>query len=151
MFTEARWPIWLSPWARPTVVVDFPSPRGVGVMAVTTTYLPRGRSASRRVMASNVSLAFVGPYSSSSSGRLPSSAAMSAIGRGLTPRAISRSDGKLIDLLERGGSALGGRGRFGRGHLAFGGADQVGQQQRIGQGAYATGDRGDGTGDARGG
>ena len=28
----------------PTVVVDFPSPSGVGVTAVTSTYLPMGRS-----------------------------------------------------------------------------------------------------------
>ena len=34
---------------------------------------------------------------------------MSTIGRGVTERAMSRSDGKLIDLLERGGSARGGR------------------------------------------
>ncbi len=61
MVTAAFRPIWFSPWANPTVVVDLPSPRGVGVMAVTTTYRPCGRSASRRVMASSVTLAFVGP------------------------------------------------------------------------------------------
>ena len=39
------------------------------MIAVTTTYLPRGRSASRRWIASSVTLALVGPYSSSSSSR----------------------------------------------------------------------------------
>ena len=36
------------PCTRPMVVVDLPSPRGVGVMAVTSTYLPLGLSARRR-------------------------------------------------------------------------------------------------------
>ena len=40
-------PIRLRPWASPTVVVVLPSPSGVGVIAVTTTYFPRGRSARR--------------------------------------------------------------------------------------------------------
>ena len=31
------------PSIRPKDVVDFPSPRGVGVMAVTSIYLPSGR------------------------------------------------------------------------------------------------------------
>ena len=44
--TAAFLPIRLRPWARPTVVVLLPSPSGVGVMAVTRTYLPRGRSRS---------------------------------------------------------------------------------------------------------
>ena len=42
MQTAAFRPIRLSPWASPTVVVDLPSPSGVGLIAVTTTYLPRG-------------------------------------------------------------------------------------------------------------
>jgi hypothetical protein len=33
----ARWPRWAMAWPRPTVVVVFPSPSGVGVMAETTT------------------------------------------------------------------------------------------------------------------
>ena len=45
MLTAAFLPMWLSPWASPTEVVDLPSPSGVGVIAVTRTYLPRGRSA----------------------------------------------------------------------------------------------------------
>src|SRR3989304_5829244 len=40
-------PFFPSPWVRPIVVVDFPSPSGVGVMAVTSTYLPFGLSARR--------------------------------------------------------------------------------------------------------
>jgi hypothetical protein len=61
MLTDAFRPIRLRPWASPTVVVDFPSPSGVGVIAVTTTYFARGRSASSRVIASSVTFAFVGP------------------------------------------------------------------------------------------
>jgi hypothetical protein len=61
MQTAAFRPIRLRPWASPTVVVDLPSPSGVGVMAVTTTYLPRGFSASSRRMASKVTLALVRP------------------------------------------------------------------------------------------
>jgi hypothetical protein len=61
MHTAAFRPIALRPWARPTVVVLLPSPSGVGVIAVTTTYLPFGRSVSRRRIASSVTLAFVGP------------------------------------------------------------------------------------------
>ena len=36
------------PWTSPTVVVVLPSPSGVGVMAVTSTYLPMGLPAIRR-------------------------------------------------------------------------------------------------------
>jgi hypothetical protein len=50
-----------SPWARPTVVVVLPSPSGVGLIAVTTTYLPRGFADSSRSIASIETLAFVGP------------------------------------------------------------------------------------------
>ena len=39
--TAVRTPIFASPWARPTLVVVLPSPAGVGVMAVTSTSLPR--------------------------------------------------------------------------------------------------------------
>ena len=35
-------PILPSPSTRPMVVVDLPSPSGVGVMAVTSMYLPSG-------------------------------------------------------------------------------------------------------------
>src|SRR6478752_10884420 len=97
--TAARRPIRFSPWARPTVVVDLPSPRGVGLIAVTTTYLPRGFSASTRSIPAIVIFAFVCPYGSISSSRRPRSWATSMIGRGVTERAISRSDGKLIGIL----------------------------------------------------
>ena len=50
MHTAALRPIALRPCARPTVVVLLPSPSGVGVIAVTTTYLPFGRSVSSRRM-----------------------------------------------------------------------------------------------------
>jgi hypothetical protein len=59
--TAALRPILSRPWARPTVVVVFPSPSGVGVIAVTTTYLPRGRSRSTRSTPASVTFAFVGP------------------------------------------------------------------------------------------
>ncbi len=50
-----------APCARPTVVVVLPSPSGVGVMAVTSTYLPRGFSRSTRSRPSSVTLALVEP------------------------------------------------------------------------------------------
>ncbi len=97
MQTAARRPILFSPCASPTVVVVFPSPSGVGVIAVTTTYLPRWpldrASASSRLMPSRRTLAFVGPYSSTSSSCRPSSRAISTMGRGATDLAISRLDG----------------------------------------------------------
>src|SRR2546428_14063140 len=42
MATTARFPMWPSASPRPTVVVVLPSPRGVGVIAETTTYFARG-------------------------------------------------------------------------------------------------------------
>jgi hypothetical protein len=44
MATVAFWLMCENPCPRPTVVVVFPSPNGVGVMAETTTYLASGRS-----------------------------------------------------------------------------------------------------------
>src|SRR3954463_5088600 len=99
MQTAAFRPIRLRPWASPTVVVDLPSPRGVGVIAVTTTYLPRGFVVSSRSIPASVILALVWPYGSISSSCSPRSWATSRIGRGVTDRAISRSDGKVIELL----------------------------------------------------
>src|SRR4051812_15199129 len=99
MHTAALRPIRFRPWARPTVVVDFPSPSGVGVIAVTTTYLPRGFAVSRRSIPASVIFALVWPYGSISSSCNPRSRATSMIGRGVTDRAISRSDGKVIELL----------------------------------------------------
>src|SRR5262245_40497114 len=99
MQIAALCPTTFRPWPSPTVVVDLPSPSGVGVIAVTTTYLPRGRSASTRRIASSVTLAFDRPYSSISSSRSPRSVATSAMGRGVTERAISRSVGNVIESL----------------------------------------------------
>src|SRR4026208_418473 len=132
MLTDAFFPTTLRPWASPTVVVDLPSPSGVGVMAVTTTYLPRGRSASSRVIASSRTLALVGPESSRPPSAIPSSPARSTIGRGVTERAISRSDGKLI---KSPGSARGG--------LSLGRTDEVGQQGCVRERADAARHRSD--------
>ena len=75
------------------MVVVLPSPSGVGVIAVTTTYFAFGRSlsssiASRRILASS------SPCASSRCGPMPICAAMSVSGASLPARAISRSDGK---------------------------------------------------------
>ncbi len=99
MQTAARFPIRFSPWANPTVVVDLPSPSGVGLIAVTTTYLPRGFAASSRSIPASVTFAFVWPYGSISSSCRPRSWATSMIGRGVTERAMSRSDGNVIEVL----------------------------------------------------
>src|SRR5204862_48383 len=88
-------PIRLRPWASPTVVVDLPSPSGVGLIAVTTTYLPRGFAASSRSIPARVTLALVCPYGSISSAWRPRSRATSMIGRGVTERAIGRDDEDL--------------------------------------------------------
>ncbi len=45
----AFWPTRGIASPRPTVVVVFPSPMGVGLMAVTSTSLPSGRSATERM------------------------------------------------------------------------------------------------------
>src|SRR3954452_23824622 len=92
-------PIRFRPWASPTVVVDLASPSGVGLMAVTTTYFPREFVRSTRSMPASVTFAFVWPYGSISSSWSPRSWATSMIGRGATDLAMSRSDGKLIELL----------------------------------------------------
>ena len=56
----------------PTVVVVLPSPSGVGVIAVTTMYLPLGESF-RRSRMERWTLALVFPYMLNSSGRMPAS------------------------------------------------------------------------------
>ena len=53
-------PMWEKACPSPTVVVVLPSPRGVGVMAETTTYRARGRSAMAS-MASRRTLAAAAP------------------------------------------------------------------------------------------
>ena len=92
MAAIAFFPIWPSPWVSPTVVVVFPSPSGVGVMAVTSMYLPRGFSPIRW-SASRWTLAFDGPYEITSSGRSPICSASSLMGRVDAARAMSMSLG----------------------------------------------------------
>ena len=78
---------------RPTVVVVLPSPSGVGVIAVTTTYFALGRSLSSSIASRRI-LARSSPCCSSRCGPMPICAAMSPSGAGVAARAISRSDGK---------------------------------------------------------
>src|ERR1043165_9072963 len=78
----------------PMVVVVLPSPSGVGVIAVTSMYLPFGRSASR-FMTESATFALVLPWSSSSSSSRPSERAISAMGRSVARWAISRSESIL--------------------------------------------------------
>ena len=77
---------------RPTIVVDLPSPSGVGVIAVTSMYLPFGRLASRS-RTSRWTLALYGPNSSSSLGFKPTSSAICRIGLSLQACAMSMSLG----------------------------------------------------------
>ena len=79
-------------WLRPTVVVVLPSPSGVGVMAVTTMYLPLGAPFNRS-RTYRWTFALYLPYSSSSSGKIPASAAILSMGSGFAAWAISRSLG----------------------------------------------------------
>ena len=50
--TVARFPIWRNACPSPTVVVVLPSPSGVGVTALTTTYFADGRPASSSIASS---------------------------------------------------------------------------------------------------
>ncbi len=84
------------PWPRPTVVVDLPSPSGVGVMAVTRMYLAFGRSLSLS-MDSSFTLAMFLPYSSISSRVSPIFSAMASIGSIVAACAISMSLGTGLD------------------------------------------------------
>ena len=49
-----RLPMWPRPWVSPTSVVVLPSPALVGVMPVTQTSLPSGRSLSRSITPSPI-------------------------------------------------------------------------------------------------
>ena len=80
------------PCARPTVTVVLPSPSGVGVIAVTSMYLPSGRSC-RRSKTPGSTFALYLPYISRSSGPRPVRAATSRIGSIGASWAISRSLG----------------------------------------------------------
>src|SRR5919204_5735505 len=95
MAAIVRQPMRFSAMLSPMVVVVFPSPRGVGVIAVTSMYLPFGRPPSRFIT-SSVTFALVRPYSSSSSSCNPSPAAISAIGFSFARWAISRSESKVL-------------------------------------------------------
>src|SRR5690348_15943848 len=93
MLVNTFLPKWApSAWLRPTVVVVLPSPSGVGVIAVTTIYLPLGALFSRS-RTDKWTLPLDLPYSSNSSGRIPASAAICAIGSGVAAWAISMSLG----------------------------------------------------------
>ena len=87
--TTAFFPIFRRPSARPTVVVVLPSPAGVGVMAVTSTSLPSGRTVSFRNRLSIFALYL--PYCSRYASSTPHASAMAVIGRGLASWAISMS------------------------------------------------------------
>ena len=70
-----RLPMAPSPSTSPIVVVVLPSPSVVGVMAVTSTYLPSGACASRSRMRAWSTLPTWWPYGSTSCGSSPSSPA----------------------------------------------------------------------------
>src|ERR1700733_4986137 len=82
-------------WLSPTVVVVLPSPKGVGVIAVTTMYFPLGEFFSRSRM-ERCTLAFVLPYRSNSSARMPASVAIWPMGSGVAACAISISLGTRV-------------------------------------------------------
>src|SRR5580765_8070394 len=127
MAAMVRDPTRLSAIESPMVVVVLPSPSGVGVIAVTSMYLPLGRPASR-FMSDSVTLALCLPYCSSSSSSMPRPAAISAMGFMRARCAISRSDimGRLspVEVVARPLSARadGGTDRFDadRADLVFG-------------------------------
>jgi hypothetical protein len=74
------------------VQVVLPSPSGVGVMAVTSTYLPRGRP-EIRLSTSRCTFALLAPYGINSSRCSPMRCATSSIGSSLAARAMSMSAG----------------------------------------------------------
>ncbi len=84
-----------------TDVVVFPSPAGVGVIAVTLISFASGRSASRSITERST-FALYRPYGSTSSWRRPSSSAMSPIGRRVAAWAISRLEGITVAMRARG-------------------------------------------------
>src|SRR6266550_2347707 len=92
MATVALFPICPSASPSPTVVVVLPSPRGVGVIAETTTYFARGLPLSSSI-ASSLIFATSCPYGSSRCGSMPILPAISGIGSNRALRAISRSVG----------------------------------------------------------
>src|SRR5215212_4284313 len=107
--TVAVLPMCLKACPRPTVVVVFPSPRGVGVMAETTTYLALGMSASSSI-ASSFILATPSPYGSRRCSPMPICAAISPSGSSFACRATCRFFGNVMLSL---------------GSLVFGGSEPV--------------------------
>src|ERR1035437_11065140 len=97
METVACLPMTAMAWPRPMAVVVLPSPSGVGVTAVTTTYFALGRSASAAMAARSI-LATCSPYGSVSQGGIPISAAISATGLSVACRGISSAVGMAIVL-----------------------------------------------------
>src|SRR5262245_61420537 len=95
-----RRPTRLSAIDNPIVMVVLPSPSGVGVIAVTSMYFPLGRPSSRFIRV-RATFALYRPYRSSSSGSMPSEAAISAMGRSAARCAISRSD-SIVNGLQYG-------------------------------------------------
>ena len=93
--TTERLPMWRIAWPSPTVVVVLPSPSGVGVIAVTTTYFARGRPASSSI-ASRRTFARLDPYGSRRCSPMPISAAISGSGLGVAALAMARSDGNAM-------------------------------------------------------
>ena len=72
-------PILFKASASPIVMVDFPSPAGVGLMAVTKINLPTELLSTSRIL-SKLSLALYFPYNSKSSYEIPSFSTTSTIG-----------------------------------------------------------------------
>ncbi len=83
-------PIAPRPSVSPIAVVVLPSPKRVGVTAVTQTSLPCGPPAVRSRTRAAATFAFARPQGTISSGCRPASAATSAIGRPAAACAISR-------------------------------------------------------------
>src|SRR5262249_61904269 len=69
--TTERLPRRRRPSARPIVVVDLPSPAGVGVMAVTSTSAPSGRPLTRSIASQRIFALWL-PYGSRSAPFSPS-------------------------------------------------------------------------------
>src|SRR5438093_9003418 len=88
--TIARFPSRRSPSARPIVVVDLPSPAGVGVIAVTRTSAPSGRALARSIASQRI-FALELPYGSRSPPFNPRASPIAWIGWSFTARAISMS------------------------------------------------------------
>src|SRR5512144_173301 len=123
-------PSFPSPCVSETDVVVFPSPAGVGVIAVTLISFASGRSASRS-MTDRSTFALYRPYGSTSSCSRPSSSAMSPIGRSVADCAISRLEGMVVligvlSVAHGGGGQLGDE-RIGVEAVQREGRDQVGR------------------------